>query len=280
MDPFADGLVQMAEFGVTTESEIADPTVEEADQFEALTFAALVRNGEVTIPRGRTTIESGSKVIVIGRPESVRAFSRIVAPAATPDSTRDIVIVGGSDIGYHTARRLEEHDLQPRLIEQDAERSRELAEELPGTVVMHHDATAAEFLISEHIDRADAVVAATDSDEKNLLVSLLAENVGVRRTIAVVEEGQYASLFEAVGVDVAINPREATAEEIGRFTQEGPIEKLSRRRSSSGGAGNRGRRGERSCRTAIRESVPELPSGVVIGAIARDRSSSFRVVTR
>jgi len=272
VDPFAGGLVQMAEFEVTPESEIAGQTVEEADTFEALTFAALVQNGDIVIARGQTRIEAGNRAIVIGSPESVQAFSRTVAPAKTSDEARDIVVVGGSDIGYHTAKLLEERNLRPRLIEHDGERGRQLAELLPETIVMEHDATDVEFLVGEHVDRADAVIAATDSDEKNLLVSLLAKNIGVRRTVAVVEEGEYANLFEAVGIDVAINPREATAEEIVRFTQEGQIENLSL---------IEGRQAEVVevevddesvlASRPISESTAELPSGVVIGAITRNQ---------
>ena len=272
VDPFAGGIVQMAEFEVAADSEIAGRTVEEVDTFEALTFAALVQNGDVAIARGQTPIEAGNKAIVIGSPESVQAFSRTVAPAKTPDEARDIVIVGGSDIGYHTAKLLEERGLESRLIEQDAERGRQLAEALPGTIVMKHDATDVEFLVGEQIDRADAVIAVADSDEKNLLVSLLAKSLGVRRTVAVIEEGQYANLFETVGIDVAINPREATAEEIVRFTQEGQIENLSL---------IEGRQAEvleievdeESILTGrpIRECVGELPSEVVIGAITRNQ---------
>ena len=270
--PFASGLVQMAEFEIAAETEVAGQTIEEADQFDALTFAALIRNGEVVFPRGETVIEPADRVIVIGRPDDIQAFSETLASDEVPEMTEDIVIIGGSDIGYHTAKLLEERGLSPRLIEEDPDRAREVAEELPGTVVMQHEVTDVEFLLSENVHRADAVIAATDSDERNLLVSLLAKNIGVRRTVAVVEEGEYADLFETVGIDVAINPREATAEEIVRFTQGGEIEKLSLIEGQQAEvleievdeesvlAGR-----------PIRESVSELPSRVVIGAITRQR---------
>lgn len=99
VEPFAGGVVQMAEFEVTRESELAGQTVAEADRFEALTFAALVRNGDVLLPDGQTTIEAGNRAIIIGRPESIQAFSKIVTPAKTPAETGDIAIVGGSDTG-------------------------------------------------------------------------------------------------------------------------------------------------------------------------------------
>ncbi|GAA0196566.1 Trk system potassium transporter TrkA [Haladaptatus pallidirubidus] len=272
VDPFAGGLVQMAEFEVSPKSDMAGQTVEEADRFEALTFAALVRNGDVVIPDGETIIEAGNKVIIIGRPDSIQEFSGAVASAETSADAKEIVIIGGSDIGYHTAKLLEERGLSPRLIEQSTDRAQQLAEELQKTVVMEHDATDVDFLVGEHIDRAAAVIATTDSDEKNLLVSLLAKSIGVRRAIAIVEDGEYTDLFEAVGVDVAINPREATAEEIVRLTQEGQIENLSLIEGRQAevleieideGSALTGR--------PIRESMIDFPSEVVIGAITRRR---------
>lgn len=270
VDPFAGGLVQMAEFEIGDDSDLTGLTVAEADRFEAITFAGLVRNGEVQIPGGETRIEAGDRAIVIGRPESVKAFADTIVPADASGEPDDIVIVGGSDIGFHTAKQLGERGLKPRLIERDSERARELAEGLPETVVMEHDATDIDFLLGEHIERADTIVATADSDEKNLLVSLLAKNIGVKRAVAIVEDGEYTDLFEAVGIDAAVNPREATAEEIVRFTQEGQIENLSLIEGRQAevieievdeGSVLVGR--------PIRESIAELPTAAVIGAITR-----------
>ena len=272
VDSFAGGLVQMAEFEVSDSSEMAGRTVSDSDRFDTLTFAAISRNGDVTIPRGETLIHAGDKLIVIGRPESVRACSEAISPGEATEGPEEIVIVGGSDIGYHTAKLLEERGHTPRLIEQDPERAHYLAEELPGTLVLEHDATDLDFLLEEQIDRAGAVVTTADSDEKNLLVSLLAKDIGVRRTVAIVEEGKYADLFEAVGVDVAINPREATAEEIIRFTEEGQIENLSLIEDQQAEV-LEFQVDDESILTGrqIQDSTAELPSEIVIGAVTRDR---------
>ncbi|UPW01125.1 Trk system potassium transporter TrkA [Halorussus gelatinilyticus] len=271
VDPFVGGRVQMAEFEVGPESPVADQTVREADRFDSLTFAALLRDGDVEIPRGETVIRASDKVVVIGSPESVQGFAREIAPRETLSRNEDLVIIGGSDIGYHTARLLEERGLHPRLIEQDHERARQLAEELPDTVVMENDPTDAEFLAREHVNEADAVVAALDSDERNLLVSVLAKQLGARRTVAVVESGDYVDVFETVGVDVGVNPREVTAEEITRFTRELHTENVALIENDraevlevevDGDSILVGR--------PIREAVADLPEEFVIGAITRD----------
>ncbi|MFB6250159.1 MAG: Trk system potassium transporter TrkA [Halobellus sp.] len=273
VDPFADGKVQMAEFEVDEDSPVADQTVAEADRFDALTFVAILRNGSIEIAHGETRIEAGDRVVVIGSPGSVRQFAGSVAPHESQGTAEEVVIVGGSEIGYHTARLLESRGFKPRLVERDGDRARDLAERLPQTVVMESDATDIEFLEREHVGDADVVVSALDSDEKNLLVSLLGRRMGVERTIAIIDTNDYVELFETVGVDVGVSPRSVVAEEISRFTREGDAENVALIESDKAEVleieidvesilANR----------PIHESVADLPDGVVIGAITRDET--------
>ena len=220
VDTFANGLVEMAVFDITENSPIAGQTVVDADRFDSLTFAALYRGDDIVLPQGDTVVRSDDRAVVIGSPQSIQEFAQRIAPSKTPDEAEDIVIVGGSKIGYHTARLLERRDFSPRLIERDPDRARELAEQLPGTIVMQQDATDTDFLERENVDDADILVSALESDERNMLVSLLAKRIGTERVISLVEQTDYVELFEEIGVDVAINPRTVTAEQITRFTYQ------------------------------------------------------------
>ncbi|GAB3671576.1 Trk system potassium transporter TrkA [Halopiger thermotolerans] len=271
VDTFAGGLVRMAEFDIAADSPVAGETVSEADRFESLTFAAIFREDEVVIPQGETVIRPGDAVVVIGSAESVREFAGAVTPVPMLADADEVVVIGGSEIGYQAARLFEDEGFEPRLVERDRQRARELAERLPNTVVLESDATDADFLIREHVGDADVVVAALGSDEKNLLVSLLADRVGVERTIAVVEAAEYVDLFETVGIDVAINPRSVTAEEITRFTRQFRTENVAMLESD---------RAEvleieidedsLLLENRISDVMRELPDGVVVGAITRD----------
>ncbi|OAQ53992.1 potassium transporter TrkA [Natrinema mahii] len=268
VDTFAGGLVRMAEFDIPTDSPIVDLTVSEADCYDSLTFAAIFRDDEMIVTRGDTHIRAGDRVVVIGSPESINEFADEVA--TKPDDAEEVVIVGGSEVGYQAAREFEDHGFRPRLIERDHERAREIAESLPNTMVMESDATNSEFLAREHVGEADVVVAALDSDEKNLLVSLLADRLGVDRTVAIIENPEYADLFETVGIDVAINPREETAEEIIRFTRTDNTEKIAmlehdRAEVIEIEVGPESALAGRE----IVDATDDLPDGVVIGAISR-----------
>ncbi|WP_336325927.1 Trk system potassium transporter TrkA [Halovenus sp. HT40] len=226
LDLFVGGLVHMAEFEIVEGSPVAGQTVAEADRFDSLTFAGLFCGDDLVIPDGETRIETGYRAVVIGSPESVRAFGSDIAPDGTAERADDVVIAGGTEIGYHTARLLEEQSAKPRLIEANEERARALAEDLPDTVVMQHDATDTDFLAREHVDESDVMIAAMKSDERNLLVAVLAKRLGVDRVIAVVDNTEYVTLFEEIGIDVAINPRDVTAEDITRFSFENVAENL------------------------------------------------------
>lgn len=226
LDLFVGGLVHMAEFEIVEGSPVAGQTVAEADRFDSLTFVGLFCGDELVIPDGETQIETGNRAVVIGSPESVRAFGTDIAPDDTADRTDDVVIAGGTEIGYHTARLLEEQSTKPRLIETNEERARNLAEDLPNTVVMQHDATDTDFLTREHVDESDVMIAAMKSDERNLLVAVLAKRLGVKRVVAVVDNTEYVALFEEIGIDVAINPRDVTAEDITRFSFENVADNL------------------------------------------------------
>ncbi|ELZ01197.1 potassium transporter peripheral membrane component [Natrialba chahannaoensis JCM 10990] len=266
---FAGGLVRMAEFEIGPNSPVAGSTVREADQYDSLTFAAIFRGEEMIVATGETSIQAGDRIVVIGSPESVTGFADDIV--CTHDTDADeVVIVGASEIGFQTAREFEEHGFSPRLIEQDHDRARECAEALPNTMVMENDATDAEFLAREHVDEADIVVAALDGDEKNLLVSLLARRLGVDRTVAVIENLEYAELFETVGIDVAINPREETAEEIVRFTRTDHTEKIAMLEHDRAEVIEI-EAGQNSVLTGreIADATADLPDGVVIGAISR-----------
>lgn len=268
---FADGAVEMASFDVPAESPVAGQTVREADRFEDLTFAALFHEDALTVPRGDTVIAGGDDVVVIGTPESVEAFGREIEPGH--DVPDDIVVLGGGEIGYQTARLLEARGYGPRLIERDEDRARWLAERLPDTRVMQDDATDQEFLDRERVGEADTVIATLDSDHRNLLATLLAQRLGAARTIAVVAQQDFAELFEAVGVDVAVSPRELTAEEITRFTRERRTENVSMVGHDEGEVVEVEVRDDGD---AVGERVADLdarlPEDVVFGAITRNGS--------
>lgn len=271
VETYSDGLVLMAEFDIYPEASVAGQTIEEADRFDSLTFAALIDGESVEIPRGDSVISPGSRVVVIGSPPSVQTFADGLADNGLVDGDGEVVVVGGTGIGYHVARLLGERNFSPRLIVEEGDRARELAERLPTVRVIHSDATDVGFLEAEDIGAADVLVAAFDSEEANLFECILARDLGIDRTLAVIDESTFAHLFEAAGVDVAVSPRDIVAEEIVRFTQGWKTEKLALIESDLAEVVEL-RVDEDSvlAGTTIVAGLADLGPDIVVGAITRD----------
>ncbi len=127
---------------------------------------------------------------------------------------KNVAIIGGGTVGFELAKSLEKTPIKTKLIEKDYKRCEFLSEQLKKTLILNSDGTNLELLNEERIGECDVTISVTDSDEKNLLCSLLVKQLGVKRVITRVGQMATASLFEHVGVDVAVSAKKAALNEI------------------------------------------------------------------
>ena len=233
--------------------------------------ASIIRGDRVLVPRGDESIKPGDRIIVIGSPDSARQWGRIMARGER--RVDDVVIYGGGATGLAIARVLLDQRIRVRLIEPREERAREIAEELPDARVYCATGLDPDFIERERIGQARAAVFAMREDSKNLYAAALARVHGVGFTIGIVHEPISVEVFEHAGIDVAVNPRSVTAEEIVRFAHDPRIRQL---------AMLEGDRFEvlditvRETSKLVRRPFKELPmTGSLIGAIVRDGSAIF-----
>ena len=177
VDTFADGRAEMAEFTIESDAPIANERVEEADRFASLTFAGIVRDGDVIVPDGDTVIEPGDRIVAIGSLSSISRFARTLAGRAALDSDTEIVVAGGGEVGVEVVRLLADRGYRTRIVEGDRERASVVAAALPETEVLEGDATSVGFLTNEGVGDAEVLVATLGDDETNYLVSILVETV-------------------------------------------------------------------------------------------------------
>jgi trk system potassium uptake protein len=220
-DVFANGQVQIVEFEVAEGAkrpEVVGLPLREAAIPKDSKVVAIIRGDRVVPPRGTESIQPGDRIVVIGSPEAARAWSEILAPRE--QRVRDLVIFGGGPEGAAIADLLLVQGISVRVVEPDRNRAVELAARLQGARVYHASGIDPEFLERERIGQAHAAVFATRDDAKNLYAATLARLHGVSFTITIVHEAVSAQIFEKAGIDVAINPRHLTAEEIVRFAHD------------------------------------------------------------
>ncbi|MGH3039715.1 MAG: Trk system potassium transporter TrkA [Gaiellaceae bacterium] len=281
-DVFADGQVQIVEFDVPQEESAegvpADAFKEVVGlQLKAASIpanskvASIIRGDRLLVPRGDESILPGDRIIVIGSPDAAREWGRIMA--RSEQRVDDVVIFGAGATGLAIARVLLTQRIRVRLIEPLEERAREVAEELPDARVYCATGIDPDFIERERIGQAHAAVFAMREDSKNLYAAALARVHGVTFTIGIVHEPISIEVFEHAGIDVAVNPRSVTAEEIVRFAHDPRIRQL---------AMLEGDRFEilditvRAESKLVRIPFKELPmTGSLIGAIVRDGTAIF-----
>ncbi len=139
---------------------------------------------------------------------------------------RRIIIVGGGNIGLFLAQYLEKEapDVKVKLIELNRERAEYIAENLERTTVINGDALSQEILDEANVAVSETVIAVSNDDEVNILVSLLSKRFGCQRVVALVNNtASYSPLVSSLGIDVAVNPREITVSGILQHIRSGRI---------------------------------------------------------
>ncbi len=217
---FSGGRVEMIEVQIMENSKADGSSIKDLNLPPNTVITSIYRNGEVIIPRGDTVLRKGDRIAIVGKTEEIEKLRGIFGPPVV----KRVTIFGAGTVGTYIARILQKGRISVKLIESRRERCECLSEDISGVKVVCGDATDIELLIEEEVGRSDAVVATTESDEKNLLICLLSKNLGAKTAIAKVERKEYMRLFEAVGVDVALNPRRVTYNEVMKLLRRMQIE--------------------------------------------------------
>ena len=219
-DVFAEGQVQIAEFDVPdgASSEVIDVALRDAKIPRDSKVAAIIREDGAHLPRGGDVIHAGNRIVVIGSPQAALQWSALLSPGEA--TVRDVVIFGAGRVGGAIARVLLDQGIGVRLVEASREQARRIAELLPQARVYQATGLDPDFLERERIGQAQVAIFAMRDDAKNLYAASLAEVHGVTFTIAIAHEAVSVEAFEHAGIDVSVNPRGVTAEEIIRFAHD------------------------------------------------------------
>ena len=176
---------------------------------------AIKRNDITIIPRGNERFQVGDLVFVISTSDGIDEM--MTTSGKENFEAKSIMILGGSRIGKHVALYMQKTS-QVKLIDSDPLKCEALSDVLENTLIINGDCRNADLLQNEGIAHMDAFVAVTGNSETNVLSCLLAKKLGVKKTIAEVENMEYINLAENIGIDTIINKKIAAASRIFRHT--------------------------------------------------------------
>ncbi|MCL7414656.1 MAG: Trk system potassium transporter TrkA [ANME-2 cluster archaeon] len=212
---FVGGLVKMIEFKVKEGNVLVNKLLKEIEFPQCSMISAIFRENDIIIPGGNDIIYSGDRVVMIGKEEAIQEIRKWFEVS---NQSKKVLVVGGGTVGFYLIELLRKKNFDITLVEKDLKRCEMIAESLPNVMVINGDGTNVDILSDVNIPGMDAVVSVTNSDEKNLLCSLLAKQLGAIKVMARVDRTEYTQLFEMVGVDVAMSSREATVNEVLKST--------------------------------------------------------------
>lgn len=218
MFEFSGGRLLLYAVKIRDKAPIVNMTLSQAsalrEKIEYFTVA-IYRDGKTIIPRGNDQFKHNDLIYVVTTKAGAARF--LEDAGKVQFEVRNVMILGGSHIGRKVAKELENH-YHVKLIELNREKSTHLADYLENTLVINGDGRNLSLLKDEGIAKTDAFIAVTENSEVNILTCQLAKKMGVRKTVAEVENMDYIDLAENMGIGTIINKKLIAASYIYRHT--------------------------------------------------------------
>jgi trk system potassium uptake protein TrkA len=232
--PFADNKIRLLEILINDNCKLINIQLNElTKKYPNLdaNIIGIIRDDKFLIPKKNDDIKKNDKIYVIinssQMAETLEAFGH------NEKISKKILIVGGGNIGFNLAKNLEEtlDSARVKIVEKDKDRAEFLANELNNTIVINGNGLDEEVLIEANLEEAETVLALTNDDEDNLMVSVLVEKfaqdektIEDKRTMALINKPNYSLLQNSLKIDDLIDPRMNTVSSILKHIHKGTIE--------------------------------------------------------
>ena len=217
VERFANGKVLLAEVAVESDCTLIGETLISIGKklnTKAL-ICAIQRGEEVIIPSGEFTIQEGDKICFTANAKDLRDFLTEANIIKSP--LKNIMIVGGTKAAYYLADKLSQKRYNIKLIEENSAIADELADKLPRVVVVNSSGLRHDVLVEEGIEAMDAFIAITDDDENNIITSMFANTVGVKKTITQIQNDDLYKMLNKLGIKNNVSAKSIVVDSIASY---------------------------------------------------------------
>jgi len=232
--PFANNKIRLLEILIDASCPIKDIKLNElTKKFPKLNsnIMGVIRDEKFVLLKKTDVMFKDDKAYVVINASQMN--ETLVAFGHTEKVSNKILIIGGGNIGFNLAKNLEESfdSARVKIIEKDKERAELIASQLNNTIVINGDALDEEVLLEANLEEVQTVLALTNDDEDNLMVSVLVEKfakdndeLSDKRTMALINKPNYSLLQTSLKIDDFIDPRMNTVSSILKHIHKGTIE--------------------------------------------------------
>jgi trk system potassium uptake protein TrkA len=232
--PFANNKIRLLEILINEKCSLKNVKLNElTKKFNKLNvnIIGVIRDSKfITLKKNDVMLENDKAYVVI---DASQMQDTLTAFGHNEKVSSKILIIGGGNIGFNLAKNLEESfdSARVKIIEKNKERAELIASELNDTIVINGDALDEEVLMEANLDESQTVLALTNDDEDNLMVSVLVEKFDrdksdsiKKRTMALINKPNYSLLQSSLKIDDFIDPRMNTVSSILKHVHKGTIE--------------------------------------------------------
>lgn len=232
-------------------------------------IVAIKRSDETLIPHGDDCLHEMDIVYFMTTPEFLDDIKILAGKEDYPDVS-NVFIMGGGNTSVHLANSLPDY-MHAKIIESDRKRSEQLNELItnPHVMVLNGDGRDLSLLEEEGIRKAQAFAALTENSEANILACLTAKRLGVRKTVAIIENTDYISMAESLDIGTIINKKTFAASHIYRMMLKADITSVKSLTVANADVAEYHVSGNAK---VIQKAVKDLklPSCVTLGGLVRD----------
>ena len=226
--PFADNKIRLLEIDVNGKCPLINIELNKiTKKFPKLeaNILGVVREEKFKILRKNDVLKLNDKAYVIINSSQMQLT--LDAFGHNEKISNKFLIIGGGNIGFNLAKNLESSHESARIkiIEKNKERAEFIANELNNSLVINGNGLEEDVLKEANIDDSETVLALTNDDEDNLMVSVLVEKFSKdKRTMALINKPNYSILQSSLKIDDLIDPRMNTVSSILKHVHKGTIE--------------------------------------------------------
>jgi len=217
LQAFMDGNVLLTELNITEHHPMAGLSLMQLhDKFNvSMLVATVTRGGKAFVPRGNFVLQPDDRISVLAQRNQMEKL--LLQLNVVKKTVKSVMMVGCGSIGLYLAEKLQKTDMKLKVIEFDKERCLQLAQQLPYAAIAYGDDFDEKLFAEEGMADYDACVSLTDSDGRNLVVSMFAWSLGVPKIITKVLNVSYAAVLDRVQLDNTVSPYEISANSILRY---------------------------------------------------------------
>ena len=223
---FEEGAISLAGVTLDDDSYYINRSLGElqADQQEIIfNYICILRGAKTIIPRRETVLKKSDHIYFLTKSDQLNQLIQVLGKELK--KIRNVMVIGGTKLSFRTAKNLEKK-YNITLVVPGKNKCKELAESLENTLIVQADPSNIPVLKEEGLGEFDAFIALTPNSETNIITSLMAEELGVYKTIALVDNLDYTHISQNIGVDTIINKKIIAANNIFRFVRKGKIEAI------------------------------------------------------